>query len=53
MLTFTLAFIGLDVLLLKYGLMSLLDSIQASGVLATFTGLIDLAMKLLFGNCAN
>jgi hypothetical protein len=53
MLTFSLTFIGMNILLLKYGLMSWLDSIQASGILATFTGFIDLAMKLLFGNCAN
>ena len=49
MLSLTLAFIGLDVLLLKYGLTSWLDSIQASAVLATLAGLIDLAMNLLFG----
>ena len=53
MLTLSLALIGMNILLLKYGLTTWLDSIQASGVLATFTGLIDLAMKLLFGNCAN
>ena len=49
MLSLTLAFIGLDILLLKYGLTSWLDSIQASGVMATFAALIDLAMNLLFG----
>jgi hypothetical protein len=49
MLSLTLAFLGMDALLLKYGLMSWLDSIQASGVMATFTALIDLAMKLIFG----
>ena len=53
MLTLSLALIGLDVLLLKYGLMTWMDSIQASGVMATFAALIDLAMKLIFGNCAN
>ena len=53
MLTFSLAFIGLDILLLKYGLMSWLDSIQSSGILASFSALIDLAMKLIFGNFAN
>ena len=53
MLTFSLALIGMDILLLKYGLMSWMDSIQASGVLASFVGLIDLAMKLIFGNFAN
>ena len=49
MITFSLAFVGLDALLLKYGLMSWLDAIQASAVLATLAGLIDLAMKLIFG----
>ena len=49
MLSISLAFIGMDILLLKYGLTSWLDSIQASGILATFTGLIDLATKLIFG----
>jgi hypothetical protein len=49
MLSLTLAFFGMDVLLLKYGLISFLDSIQASGVMATFAALIDLAMKLIFG----
>ena len=53
MLSPTLTFIGMDILLLKYGLTSWLDSIQASGILATFAALIDLAMKLIFGNCAN
>ena len=49
MLSLTLAFLGMDVLLLKYGLMSWLDSIQASAVLATLAGLIDFAMKLKLG----
>ena len=49
MLSLSLALIGMDVLLLKYGLMSWLDAIQASGVMATFAALIDLAMNLLFG----
>ena len=49
MLTLSLAFIGLDILLLKYGLISWLDSIQASGILATFAALIDLALKLILG----
>ena len=49
MLSLTLAFFGMDVLLLKYGLTSWLDAIQASGVMATFAALIDLAMKLIFG----
>ena len=53
MLTLSLAFIGMDILLLKYGLMSWLDALRASGILATFVALIDLAMKLIFGNCAN
>ena len=48
MLTFSLAFISLDILLLKYGLASWLESIQASGILATFAALIDLAMKWIF-----
>jgi len=39
----------MDALLLKYGLMSWLDSIQASGILATFSAIIDLVMKLIFG----
>ena len=49
MLSLSLAFIGMDILLLKYGLMSWLDAIQATGVMATFAALIDLAMKLIFG----
>ena len=49
MLTLSLAFIGLDILLLKYGLMTWLDSIQASGILATFAAAIYMAMKLIFG----
>ena len=49
MLSLSLAFIGMDILLLKYGLMSWLDSLQASGVLATFAALIEEAMKLIFG----
>ena len=49
MLSLTLAFFVMDVLLLKYGLIFFLDSIQASGVMATFAALIDLAMKLIFG----
>ena len=49
MFSLSLALIGMNVLLLKYGLMSWIDSIQASGVMATFAALIDLAMKLIFG----
>lgn len=49
MLSLSLAFIGMDVLLLKYGVTTWLDSIQASGLLTTFSALIDLAMKLMFG----
>jgi len=49
MLSLTLAFLGMDVLLLKYGLTPWLDSIQATGVMATFAAFIDLAMKLIFG----
>ena len=49
MLTLSLALIAMDALLIKYGLMSWLDAIQASGVMATFAALIDLAMKLIFG----
>ena len=49
MFTLSLALIVMDALLIKYGLMSWLDAIQASAVLATLAGLIDLAMKLLFG----
>ena len=48
MLTLSLAFIGLDIVLLKYGLMSWLDSIQASGLMATFASLIELTMKWIF-----
>ena len=50
MLSLTLAFFGMDVLLLKYGLTSWMDSIQASGILATFAALIDMVLKLLFGS---
>ena len=49
MLSLSLALFGTEALLLKYGLISFLDSIQASGVMATFAALIDLAMKLIFG----
>ena len=49
MFSLSLTFIGTDILLLKYSLTSWLDSIQASGVMATFAALIDLAMKLIFG----
>jgi hypothetical protein len=49
MLSLSLALIAMDALLIKYGLMSMLDSIEASTVLATLAGLIDLAMKLIFG----
>ena len=49
MLTLSLAFFGLDALLLKYGLLFWLDSIQASGIFATFAAMINLAMNLIFG----
>ena len=49
MFTLSLTFITINALLIKYGLMSWLDAIQASTVLATLAGLIDLAMKLIFG----
>ena len=52
MLTLPLAFIGLDALRLKYGLVSSMpwpELIQATGVMATFKLFIDLAMKLIFG----
>ena len=49
MLTLSLALIVMDALLIKYGLMSWLDAIQASGIAVTFAVLIDLAMKLIFG----
>ena len=49
MLSLSLTLIAMNALLIKYGLMSWLDAIQASAVLATLAGLIDLAMKLLFG----
>ena len=49
MLALSLAFIGMDVLLLKYCVISFLDSIQVSRIMATFATLIDLAIKLIFG----
>ena len=49
MLSLSLALISMDALLLKFATMSLLDSIQASAILATFAALIDLAMKLILG----
>ena len=49
MLSLSLALISKDVLLLKFATMSLLDSIQASGVLATFAALIDLAIDFILG----
>ena len=49
MLSLSLALITMNALLIKYGLMSWLDAIQASTVLATLAGLIDLAMKLILG----
>ena len=49
MLSLSLALITMNALLIKYGLMSMLDSIEASAVLATLAGLIDLAMKLILG----
>ena len=49
MLSLSLALLGTEALLLKYGLMSWLDAIQASAVLATLAGLIDFAMKLILG----
>ena len=45
--------VGLDALLLKFGLMTSipwLEIIQATGIMATFSLFIDLAMKLIFGN---
>ena len=53
MITFSLAFVGLDALLLKFGLISSMpwpELIQATGIMATFSLFIDLAMKLIFGN---
>ena len=41
--------IGMDALLLKYGMLTWLDAIQTSGVLATFAALIEVAFKLIFG----
>jgi hypothetical protein len=49
MLSLSLALIGMDALLIKYGAISFLDGIQASTVMATFAALIDLAMDLIFG----
>ena len=37
----------LDTLLIKFGAITLLDTIKASTVLATLAGLIDLAMKII------
>ena len=53
MLSLSLALISKDVLLLKFATMSLLDTIQASGVLATLGSLINLAMKLILGSFGN
>ena len=53
MLSLSLALIAMDALLIKYGLISLQDSIQATGIFATFAALIDLAMKLIFGGYGN
>jgi hypothetical protein len=39
----------MDILILKYGLMTWIQIIQASGITATFAALIDLALKLIFG----
>ena len=49
MLTFSLALIGIDALLIKYGAISLLDTIQASAVAAVMFNLIDLAWRLILG----
>jgi hypothetical protein len=46
----SLSLIALDALLLKYGVMSWLDSIQASGIMATFAALIEMVMNLIIGN---
>jgi hypothetical protein len=43
----------MDILVLKYGLMTWIQIIQASGITATFMALIEVAMKLIFGNYAN
>ncbi len=44
-----LSLITIDALLIKDGAISLLGSIQASAVLATLAGLINLAMNLILG----
>ena len=49
MLSFSLALIGMDALLFKYGAITLLDTIQSSAVAAVMLNLIDLAMGLIFG----
>jgi hypothetical protein len=49
MLSLSLALIGMDALLFKYGAMSLLDTIQASAVTAVMFTLIDLALELILG----
>jgi hypothetical protein len=50
MLSFLFAFTAFNALLIKYGFMSWLDSIQAFSITATLAALYDLAMKLIFGN---
>ena len=56
MLTFSLTFVALDALRLKYSLLSSMpwpELIQATGTIATFKLFIELAFKLIFGNCVN
>jgi hypothetical protein len=52
MLSLSLALTGMETLLLKFGLISSMpwpELIQATGIMATFSLFIDLAMKLIFG----
>ena len=47
MFSLSLALLGMEALLFKYGAISLLDTIKASTVFATLAGLIDLAIKFI------
>jgi hypothetical protein len=47
MFSLSLALLGMEALLFKYGAISLLDTINASTVFATLAGLIDLAIKFI------
>jgi len=49
MLSLSLALIGVYALLLKYGTISLLDTIQSYAVAPVMFNLVELAMGLIFG----